>query len=85
MNVRVGDPLVRIRLYGLQHDVPVGDLRLTRCASDSAVLSAVARYLDVSYAGLAQARVVREMAGHLTVKPKSPITRGVERRRRTFD
>jgi len=68
MDVRVGQPLVLIRLNGLQRSVPAGDLRLTRYASDGAVLSAVARYLDLGTPGLSRsAQVVREPTGHLTV------------------
>lgn len=70
MDVRVGDPLVQIRVGGLSHDVPAQQLRLTRWASDSAVLSAVARYLDV-WVGTLQSKVTieRSPSGNIRVRP----------------
>lgn len=68
MQVRAGDPLIRIRLFGLRHDIPVRELQLTPSASDGAVLSAVATYLQIQLRVLADAVVVRELPGHLTIR-----------------
>jgi len=79
MFVRTGSPLVLVRLGGLRADVPASALRLTSAACDAAVLSAVARYLDVGPHTLSRAKVVRGAPGHLIVRWKSAMTRRLER------
>jgi len=69
MDVRVGDPQVQIRLGHLRHDLGMRDLRLTPWASEGAILSAVASYLDIGVGAMQRRAIVeRSPAGNLLIR-----------------
>jgi hypothetical protein len=65
------NPWLHIRFEGRSYDLPLADLDLGVLSSDDAVLSALARYLDVSERSLKPYVIERHANGNMTVRPEA--------------
>ena len=68
---RQDEAKVHVRFCGRSFDVPLGDLDLRADASDQAMKSALARYLDLPERDLRNYVVERHETGNWTVRPEA--------------